>query len=153
MLQDIIQGLIGTGDEEPAPLSESYTYTQRLQPRCIRLLKLAPGPASSPIECTVQIHSIDNPPDFEALSYVWGSSADPVIIVCDSKRLTVTQNLHAALLQLRQFDTFRDGRLLWIDAICINQGDETEKTAQVRLMREIYSRAHNTTIWLGPNDD
>lgn len=40
-------------------------------------------------------------------------------------------------------------KLLWVDAICIDQSNEEEKTAQVRLMRTIYSEAEMVIIWLG----
>lgn len=37
----------------------------------------------------------------------------------------------------------------WIDAICINQRDRAEKSQQVAKMKDIYSRAQSTVIWLG----
>lgn len=41
----------------------------------------------------------------------------------------------------------------WIDALCINQADVQERTAQVQLMRDIYSRAEKVVTWLGPDDN
>jgi hypothetical protein len=38
---------------------------------------------------------------------------------------------------------------IWVDAICINQEDKKEKTAQVLRMHEIYTEARNVCIWLG----
>lgn len=49
----------------------------------------------------------------------------------------VTQNLHAALKRLR---LQHQSRLLWVDAICINQDDTSEKSFQVAMMSEIYSK-------------
>ncbi|KAK1763780.1 heterokaryon incompatibility protein-domain-containing protein [Phialemonium atrogriseum] len=44
----------------------------------------------------------------------------------------------------------RDGALpIWIDAVCINQGDGNEKTTQVREMSAIYSGAKLVIAWLG----
>jgi hypothetical protein len=43
-------------------------------------------------------------------------------------------------------------RVVWIDALCINQKDDLEKAQQVQLMRQIYSLAQNVVIWLGKND-
>ncbi|KAF2732509.1 HET-domain-containing protein [Polyplosphaeria fusca] len=40
-------------------------------------------------------------------------------------------------------------RTLWIDALCINQDDIVERGHQVRLMREIYSKAQKVSVWLG----
>jgi hypothetical protein len=45
-----------------------------------------------------------------------------------------------------------NSRLLWIDAICINQADLDERIAQIKIMRQIYQRAHSVLIWLGDDD-
>ncbi|KAI9166285.1 Heterokaryon incompatibility protein [Paramyrothecium foliicola] len=37
----------------------------------------------------------------------------------------------------------------WIDAICINQSDITERSNQVRKMKQIYAAASQTFVWLG----
>jgi hypothetical protein len=58
----------------------------------------------------------------------------------------VKGNLHAALSHLR--DPFIE-RILWIDAICINQEDNEEKGRQVRLMAKIYAKASRVVVWLG----
>lgn len=47
---------------------------------------------------------------------------------------------------MRRRDT---SRWLWIDAICINQKDDEEKSSQVGIMRQIYERAFQTIVWLG----
>ncbi len=62
------------------------------------------------------------------------------------KKFWIRPNLHAALLQLRHPT---EETKLWIDAICINQEDSVEKTAQVSRMHQIYSNAENVCIWLG----
>jgi Heterokaryon incompatibility protein (HET) len=68
---------------------------------------------------------LDEAPEFQALSYVWGSPDDPVDIVCENKVVSVTQNLHRALLRLRHACYLI--RRVWIDALCINQGDLDEQ--------------------------
>ncbi|KAJ9663577.1 hypothetical protein H2201_005538 [Coniosporium apollinis] len=45
----------------------------------------------------------------------------------------------------------RPTRLLWIDALCINQKDNDEKSSQVMMMRDIYAHAKNVLLWLGPH--
>jgi Heterokaryon incompatibility protein (HET) len=80
------------------------------------------------------------------LSYVWGGTDDSVVIVVDDTSVSVTKSLEAALHHLR----FKDrSRTLWIDYICINQGDIEERNRQVANMGLIYEFAMSVLIWLG----
>jgi len=102
--------------------------------------------------------------DYEALSYVWGTADDPIFVQVQatpresspssgeaepstSSGLLVTQNLAIALKHLRHADA---ERLLWIDAICIDQENISERSEQVSRMGQIFSRAHMVIVWLGP---
>lgn len=38
---------------------------------------------------------------------------------------------------------------MWVDAVCINQADDNEKSAQVAMMDTIYTNCQKTVIWLG----
>ncbi len=91
--------------------------------------------------------SLDEPSEFEALSYVWGSKKDDVEIVLGGQVKTVTRNLGSALHHLRNDEK---ERVLWVDAVCINQGDLGERSSQVQLMQRIYSGASQVVVWLGP---
>ena len=64
---------------------------------------------------------------------------------CQGQVLSITPNLYDALEALRQPYEYR---LLWIDQICINQGDNEEKDAQVQLIHLIYSNACQVVVWL-----
>jgi hypothetical protein len=127
----------------------------------IRLLTLLPGAFSDPV--FVVLHSTilsSDPtipiPPFEARSYTWGSPDDPVRISVRNAsssefgHLAVTQNLAEALPYLRHE---REPRILWIDAICINQQDVIERSWQVGKMSDIYSLAQYVVVWLGPEQD
>jgi hypothetical protein len=85
-----------------------------------RLLTLAPNVAQdSPISCTLAVNSFSNgPPKYEALSYCWGEIDDLVPMTCDGAEIRITRNLDTALRRLRRL---HEPRVLWIDAICINQ--------------------------------
>ncbi|KAL3599811.1 hypothetical protein FPOAC2_04039 [Fusarium poae] len=83
---------------------------------------------------------------YEALSYVWGSEGKPRSISIDNYDLAVGVNLHAALSHLR--DRFIE-RIIWIDAICINQANSNEKGQQVQSMAKIYAKASRVIVWLG----
>lgn len=92
---------------------------------------------------------------YEALSYVWGSPINPKTIFINAigseKAMhEVTQNLYVALIHLRLTDK---PRVLWIDAVCINQDDMIEKGRQVALMGKIYGLARSVAIWLGPEEN
>lgn len=47
-------------------------------------------------------------------------------------------------------DTLPEWRLLWIDALCINQSDAQERNHQVNMMGQIFSEAYFVISWLGP---
>jgi hypothetical protein len=64
-------------------------------------------------------------------------------------RFLVTVNLEAALRELR----IHRPRALWVDAICINQENLSERSSQVRLMSTIYKTATHTAVWLGEETD
>jgi hypothetical protein len=87
---------------------------------------------------------------YEALSYVWGGSDKPKSIFIDNQYLDVTLNLHAALLRLRDHDI---PRIIWVDAVCINQEDEQEKEHQIQCMAKIYGKASCVIVWLGERAD
>jgi hypothetical protein len=87
---------------------------------------------------------------YEAVSYTWGTDAHISPITIDGKGYSVTTSLAVALRNLRDPSVSRN---LWIDAICINQSNIVEKSAQVVLMRQIYAGARSVLIWLGPEAD
>ncbi|KAK2043475.1 HET-domain-containing protein [Colletotrichum somersetense] len=84
---------------------------------------------------------------YEALSYTWGPPELTQEISVNEKRLPVTGNLHEALSRLRQD---HQDRILWIDAICIDQTNARERGHHVRQMGEIYRKADRVLFWLGP---
>jgi hypothetical protein len=119
----------------------------------IRILTLLPGcyPAQIRIHLEIVQLSTEHVPDFEALSYVWGSTEEPVEVWIESESapqvLAVTQNLAEALYHLR-YET--QPRVLWIDAICINQRDIPERNAQIKRMADLYRLSWRVVAWLGP---
>jgi hypothetical protein len=71
-------------------------------------------------------------------------------IQLEGLRFGITSNLMSDLLRLRLRD---EPRLLWIDAVCINQTDNVEKTKQIRLMRKIYESAVRVLVRLGEGSE
>lgn len=124
-----------------------YTELDRAQDRT-RVLHLRPSAdTSDEISCyltTVPLE--DRTIQYEALSYVWGDQLHPRPISIDGNAFQVTENLYNAMTNIR----FRKvERTLWIDAICINQKDASERSHQVTNMHYIYSQASKVLIWLG----
>lgn len=126
-----------------------FVYEEALSGDTIRLLKLKPGQDDQPIQCDMIVRSLDSKPVYTALSYTWGDQTIKYEISCDGQPLYIGENLYSALWQIRQ-DNRADS--LWVDAICINQKNTTEKTAQVRTMRQIYENANLVLCWLGKQE-
>ena len=122
------------------------TYRSLLGPTDIRLLQLQPGPHGSRIECHIKHVDLDNDPAYEALSYVWGDPSNRVPIMLNGLSVTISVNLADALCRLR---LATQPRIVWADALCINQDDLEERSRQVRLMCAIYSKALRVVVWLG----
>ncbi|KAF5529068.1 het-6-heterokaryon incompatibility [Fusarium mexicanum] len=92
---------------------------------------------------------------FWALSYVWGARENPATILLNNQPFSITRNLYNALYQYRRhaFHGYNsDKAMLWVDAICINQNDQVEKSIQVPRMSEIYGQCERVLAWLGPVD-
>jgi hypothetical protein len=117
----------------------------------IRLLRLLPNEdEAAPLHCELRNYSLQRPSRrthmYEALSYVWGDPKETLPISVDEDQFHITVNLHAALLRLRDH-SFE--RIIWVDAICIDQSNNEERKQQVQLMAKIYSNAHRVIVWLG----
>lgn len=127
------------------PPQSGYPY-HPLQSGEIRLLRISQD-AGHDLICHLEVAYINHLPPYEALSYCWGDASDKIAIDCNGSRgLAVTKNLHAALLALRLPN---QERVLWADAICINQDDIEERGSQILLMKDIYRIASSVVIWLG----
>lgn len=126
-----------------------YSYSP-LPPGSIRLLRLSPHEdEQAPIHCELFCYPLTRSRKgthlYEALSYYWGSPKNVKRVLTNKGWIGVTENLYAALLRLR--DPFLE-RVIWADAICIDQANADEKASQVQLMAEIYARASRVIVWL-----
>lgn len=129
----------------------AYSYTKLdSNPPKIRLVSLQPCGASSQLQCSLMTIPLADAGQYDALSYVWGENTDKLPLMIDRHKLQITRNLDAALRRL-QYE--HKARVLWVDAICINQDDDEERSSQVRQMRDIYANAEQVVMWLGPESD
>ncbi|MCJ1248448.1 hypothetical protein MMC30_005666 [Trapelia coarctata] len=159
--------------EIPGPASLNQDSVRR-GTNYFRLVELQPGEYKSALECKISTYNLEFPdfPSYEALSYTWTDSRFDLLVVggrrvaftdeirekytvchplwCEGKRLLISTNLRDAL---RRFRHTTEARLLWVDAICINQEDHAERAAQVILMPKIYHSASQVLYWLGEEDE
>jgi hypothetical protein len=112
----------------------------------IRLLKLLPGKTPKHISCQLQQATVDD--DFTAISYVWGTDPPTERIIVNGQSFLVRQNLYQCLLHVRDQSL---EKVLWIDAICVDQANLCERSSQVMLMDRIFGNAGVVVAWLGTN--
>ncbi|TDZ33045.1 Heterokaryon incompatibility protein 6, OR allele [Colletotrichum spinosum] len=121
-------------------------YPERLPSQgWFRLLTIQWSPPGEPLACRLDAHRIQPVPFYDAISYTWGDEAADTTIMINSRPFLIRKNLHSALLALKNAQR----HIVWVDAVCINQADEEERTAQVWQMKQIYSDAQSVKVWLG----
>ena len=134
--------------KESSLCGRSYQYEKLTHVKSsIRLIRIQPGSCADPLVCSLEITDLYNDStSYEAFSYAWGDTTTKVHIECDGGDLWITRNLRDALFRVRLDDCVR---VVWADAISINQDDVEERGHQVSLMCRIYRRAKKVFIWLG----
>ncbi|KAI1750500.1 HET-domain-containing protein [Xylaria castorea] len=115
----------------------------------VRLLQIAPGRVGETIRCSYHVASVDENFPYHTLSYVWGEMDGNKTIIVEGTKADLTDNLFDALTCIRH-ET--EPRHLWVDALCINQQDGEEKTAQVNMMHRIYANCVQCNMWMGNID-
>jgi hypothetical protein len=83
------------------PVRDAYTYAAISCPGTIRLLSLQPGRGDEELITKLKYVSLGNPGRHKALSYVWGDATMNQSILCNEKRLPITQSLTDALRAVR----------------------------------------------------
>jgi hypothetical protein len=143
---------------------EDFAYSDQLARDSIRLLQLLPCKVlNDPLELQILTYPINEPPPYVALSYTWGppgdeipayTIADKIPVLLNERKLLVFPNLFHALKRIRGAWNFKKGpQHIWIDALCINQDDTSERASQVTIMDQIFQRASYTIVWLGESDN
>jgi hypothetical protein len=132
----------------------SALYASPISGRTIRVLLIEPGPPDAVIQCLLGDKNLDDGLiPYIAISYVWGPTTNPERIMCNGNVVQVTSNLYAFLHEYRRRGTAGGDMFpLWVDAICINQSNDEERTTQVRMMKDIYEQANAVVVWLGPGN-
>jgi hypothetical protein len=124
----------------------------------IRLLHLSPKKSADDqiLHGVLESTRLRLRPDFTAVSYTWADShgdrslGEEIFLGDMWIPLPITSNCAAALRRLRSGNEIR---IFWVDSICIDQASTDEKSHQVGLMRDIFSRATSVAIFLGGDED
>jgi Heterokaryon incompatibility protein (HET) len=130
---------ISKTDIEQCPLLSKYTTLDRSM-RAFRVLRLT--------EDGYELHhaTLDDPPRYHAISHYWGPPDVLRPVMVDGEQVKIRQTTWFMLKSLyRNYDKV----LVWLDMLCINQHDRSEREHQVGLMGEIYSNAASIHAWLG----
>ncbi|KAL1604087.1 hypothetical protein SLS60_005679 [Paraconiothyrium brasiliense] len=109
------------------------------------------SPPNGTLVCELLTSPIAAPLKFKALSYTWGTAEKTSFLDLSGAQLNITPSLHTALQYVASQQ--QEHILLWVDQICIDQSNGAEKSKQVSLMTDIYSKAEQTLVWLGPAAD
>lgn len=155
--------LISRSDSLPTVGSSSSVHSSFQYDRLnwatneIRLIEILPQDKQSEdgaVACTITSISLDEKPRYVGLSYAWEGTATTSPLVLNGKSFHITTSLDAALRQIRSLQAttgdFRSQRF-WVDALCINQSDQVEKSWQVQQMNRIFQNAQFALVWLGPS--
>ncbi|KAK8000042.1 hypothetical protein PG990_012642 [Apiospora arundinis] len=154
-------------DDDPEwKVQNDYTFYRPLDysSKQIRLISIASGSFDDPLVCTLKRHTTPiEEQEFEALSYCWGDLQDTVTIILrhdhtglpnpdserrgdDEQTFNITKSLNLALRHLRRQDR---ERVIWIDALCINQGSIRERNYAIPFMVDVYRYASSVVVFLG----
>ncbi|KAF2108054.1 heterokaryon incompatibility protein-domain-containing protein, partial [Lophiotrema nucula] len=145
-------------------MATGYTYTPlNASKQQIRVLCFDPSKPPRPdglLECSLEHISLRGlqRPIYYAISYVWGNASAREELIIGGTRVNVPASSAAASLEIHRRLTYHQAERqrrsypivrLWLDAVCINQSDEHERSQQVAMMHQVYSKAYEVLIWLG----
>ncbi|KAI1662261.1 HET-domain-containing protein [Daldinia decipiens] len=135
--------------------SDGNLYPSLAQKYDIRLLRLSTSFSNDYLHGDLDVADLTNTHSFEALSYCWAGETNnndkskSIFIGAFWDIIPITRNCDSALRLL-----LSKGHLnIWVDSICIDQEDPYERSHQVSIMRDIYSKASQVLVYIGPTAD
>jgi hypothetical protein len=161
-------------NNEVASPAQQYKH-QPLDPEKaqIRLLRVEDlqmaGSGSDHINMKLEVFDLEDCPTYNTLSYMWGPPKPDREVFIDGCVFTIRENLWSFLSNLPMFrklgirDRLSDNSVnirafdrvpifqdyFWIDQLCIQQSDSSERNQQVMMMGEIYQKSKEVLVWLG----
>jgi hypothetical protein len=128
---------------EPLPYEYQSLNSSKKQ---IRLIRLSPQHDDGIIHCDLETYDFEDAPEYVALSYTWGPSKPLFNVYVENQSIQVRENLFQFLQQYQKQG--EQARYMWIDQICIDQLNVTERSSEVQFMSDIYRRAKYVVTWL-----
>jgi len=128
------------------PNPPEHKHTPLKNPEDIRVILLYPRFGFKKIYCSLLQGPHMQILIYEDISYNWGSADTIEEILVDGCKKKVTKSVYEILAS---YSSLFLPKLLWIDALCIDQENDAEKSQQVPLMGKIYLNALFTTVFLG----
>ena len=135
-----------------------YQHSPLGHSRDFRLVRLEPKPSKSThpsITCEFFHYSLDKAPSYSTLSYAWASpdlDKEESAMCADSSTILIQPNL-SAWIHTHGISLASHGHLFWIDQLCIDQSNISERGTQVGLMKEIYAKSSKLFVWLGTGSE
>ncbi|KAF1979633.1 hypothetical protein BU23DRAFT_101946 [Bimuria novae-zelandiae CBS 107.79] len=133
----------------------SMLYGEALQSNELRLACLsAVSGRNAQIHVELEVYADDDHPEYECTSYTWGGEDNdntkcrPIYMGTYWDVLLQTKNCHSMLQNIRPW---RGVRMVWVDAICIDQSNMVERASQVAKMGQIYENCTRVIVYLGPD--
>lgn len=117
-----------------------------------RVLALHAGTAEDPVSVELRHERLDETStlQYETVSYHWGDTTETATIEVNKQHVSVHANAASALRRIRTADS---DRMIWLDAVCINQADPDERAQQVAIMADIYSSSKGNLVYLGNGNE
>ncbi|RFN54181.1 hypothetical protein FIE12Z_1307 [Fusarium flagelliforme] len=109
-----------------------FQYPEKLDKDSLRIFTLEPGEEKDTLHGSLVTHRLDAAPEYEALSYEWGNKNETTYMKCNNYDFKITKSLNIYLAPPEE--------------------SYDERSAQVSIMKLIYSNATMVTAWLGPAD-
>lgn len=131
----------------------NYTNARFVDPaKQIRLLQFISGSGNGDIICSLETFWLKDAPSYAAVSYTWGSPDDLRDILVNDAKFSIRPNCHYTLVQISH-QLRHDEPHFWLDSICIDQANLSEKAVQVQMMGEIFASARQIMACIGPHAD
>lgn len=142
-----------TSDPAPLPMTKKFQHERLPDPRNhLRLLQIISvnEKRDVPVHCKLTTWPVATAPEYTAISYTWGDPRQLTVMLVNGRPMEVRCNCEYVL---KQAWWQKGGGYVWVDAICINQTDNDEKSSQVAMMGNVYDRASQVLACVGRHED